>query len=118
VTRFRLHSALAVAGLIAFISSFSLASVGGFFLLVPIVPLIVTIWAWRAGTDADANGLRVRALFGSREIPWTHVTALAPDQRGRVIAALTDGRSVPLTAVRAEDLPRLMAASGKTVAAQ
>jgi hypothetical protein len=128
VTRFRLHSALAVAGVIAVISAFSLAAAGGILLLTPLVPLVFTIWAWRAGTDADPAGLRVRRGFTSRAISWSQVAELAVGRRRRflamitgnsakVVATLTDGRSVTLTAVRPGDLRQLVAASGKPLAA-
>jgi hypothetical protein len=124
VTRFRLHSALAVAGVVAVLSAFSLAAVGGFWLLTPLVPLIFTLWAWRAGTDADQQGLRIRSLLTTRSIPWSMVTALAvtprpailgtlTGRRDKVVATLDGGRAVTLTAVRPADLHTLVAASGQ-----
>lgn len=118
VTRFRLHSALTVAGVITVISAFSLAAVGGILLIAPLVPLLFTIWAWRAGTDANPRGLRVRAGFIARDIAWNEVTALAVGPRRRVIATLADGRSVTLTAVRPADLRTLVAASGQSLTTQ
>jgi hypothetical protein len=117
VTRFRYHSALLVAGIIATIGALSLASQGGLLILVLIPPLLFCLWAWRAGTDADAEGLRVQALFGSQKISWSRVAALTSDDKGRGVAALTDGGLLPLPAVRSSDLTRLAAASGKLVSA-
>jgi hypothetical protein len=114
VLSFRYPAAIAITAAIAVIGSLPLASQGGAFLVIPLIPLAVMIWAWRAGTDVNDHGLRVRALLANRVITWDRVAALHPDQRGRVVADLTDGAAVPLTAVRATDLPRLLSASGKT----
>src|SRR5258707_11350053 len=101
---------------IAAIGSIPLASQGGPFLAVPLIPLAIMVWAWRAGTAVNDYGLRVRALLGSKIITWDRVTALHPAGRGRVVAELTNGAAIPLTAVREADLPRLISASGKIAA--
>lgn len=113
VTRFRQSPALAVAAVVALIGSVPLASYRWYLAPVALVPLAVGVWAWRAGTDVGPDSLVVRALLGRRRIPWTEVAGLAPAGR-RVHAVLTDGASVPLPAVRPEDLPRLVAAGGRT----
>jgi hypothetical protein len=131
VTRFRYHSALAVTALLATIGATPLLYEGtlgiaqvsdgaggtavakSFLVLVPLVPLAIALWAWRAGTDANEYGIRVRALLGRKIVPWTEVTALVPDQRGRAVATLRNGNAVHLTAVKPTDLPKLVAASGK-----
>ena len=75
--RFRHSSALAVAGVIAAIAAVPMLAASPWFALVLLVPLAVALWAWRAGTDADADGLRVRAAFGSSRVRWRDVSALA-----------------------------------------
>jgi hypothetical protein len=112
-TKFRYHAALAVAGLIALIGAVPVASVAWYLTPILLVPLAVTWWAWQAGTDAGPDGLVVRALLGRRRIPWTAVEELGSDERGRAYATLADGMAVPLPAVTATDLPRLIAASGQ-----
>jgi hypothetical protein len=82
---------------------------------VLLVPLGVGVWAWRAGTDADARELRLRALFGQRRIGWDRVVELTTDGRGRAVARLDDGQQVVLPAVRGTDLPRLVSATGQTL---
>ena len=112
--RFRQSGATLVAVLIAFMSALPLA--GARWALTPIllIPLAVGVWAWRAGTDVDTDGLRVRALFGSTHIPWQRVAELAADPRGRASALLADGHTIRLTGVRAKDLPAVVAvASGR-----
>jgi hypothetical protein len=107
--RFRHHAALAVAGVVTLIAGIPLATTAWYLAPILLVPLAVAVWAWRSGTDADQSGLTVRALLGSRRIPWSQVAELATDARGRALVRLADGRGVPLTAVSAADLPRLAA---------
>lgn len=111
--RFRQHGALTVAGLVVFIGALPLATARWYLLPLLLAPLLVAAWAWRCGTDAGPDGLRIRALLGARHIDWVHVAGLAPDGRGRAVALLADGRTVRLPAVAAADLPRLVAASGQ-----
>lgn len=108
---FRPHGAIAVAALVALIGAVPLAAASWYLTPVLLVPAVVGLWARRAGTDADRDGLRVRALLGQRTIAWQQISELAGDPRGWALARLTDGQVVPLTAVRATDLPRLTAAA-------
>jgi Bacterial PH domain len=120
--RIRHNVAVPIAGAIAFVGAVPLASAffGGTdgtpayayaMLAILLVPLAVIVWGWRSGTDADPDGLRLRALAGTRRVPWSRVRALVPQGR-RVVALLDDGRGVTLPAVTRSDLPRLVAASG------
>lgn len=109
--RFRHHGALIVAALIAAIGAIPLASAAWYYLPALLVPLLIAAWAARAGTDADADGLRLRAMLGQRRVPWSAVAELAGDPRGRAVARLVDGRVLPLPAVRTGDLHRLVAAA-------
>ncbi|MFJ2083229.1 PH domain-containing protein [Micromonospora chokoriensis] len=113
--RFRHNQAILVAAVIALIGALPLASARSYLLPVLLVPLAVAVWAWRAGTDADAEGLRVRALAGQRRIAWDQVIELVPDERGRAVARLDDGQHVTLPAVRGVDLPRLVSATGQAL---
>lgn len=122
--RFRYNVSICLAGILAFLGAIPVATVGFghedvpayayVLLLILLVPLSIAVWGWRAGTDADANGLRIRALISSRRIPWTDVALLGPRRR-RVYAQLTDGRAIKLAAVSPADLPRLVAASGQKI---
>ncbi|WP_229399461.1 PH domain-containing protein [Micromonospora okii] len=113
--RFRHNQAILVAAVIAFIGALPLAAVKWYFLPVLLVPLAFGVWAWRAGTEADARGLRLRALFGQRRIAWERVVELTADARGRAVARLDDGERVVLPAVRPAELPRLVAATGQSL---
>jgi len=115
VTRFRLNAAAAVAAVITLIGAVPLATASWYLMPILLIPAVVAVWAWRSGTDADADGVTIRALLGSRRVPWSGIEALAPDERGRVYARLTRGSAVRLTAVSATDLPRLLAVSGGQV---
>lgn len=116
VLRVRKSGALIVAALIAFVGTVPFA--GARWQLAPIllIPLAVLLWAWRAGTDVDAEGLRVRALFGSTDVPWSRVAELAPDVRNQVSALLTDGKVIQLTGVTKARLPAVIAAGGQELA--
>lgn len=113
--RFRHSQAILVAAFVAFIGALPIAGARWYLTPVLLVPLAIGVWAWRAGTDANPSGLRIRALVGQRHIPWSDVVELAADARGRAIALLRDGRAVTLPAVRAADLPRLVAATGQSL---
>jgi hypothetical protein len=111
--RFRYSQAILVAAIVAFIGALPLATARWWLLWVLLIPLALGVWAWRAGTDADARELRLRALVGQRRVPWTRVAELATDARGRAVARLDDGETLVLPAVRAADLPRLVSATGQ-----
>ncbi len=111
-TRFRHHAAVAVAGLIGLIGAVPLASTAWYLTPILLIPFAVMVWAWLAGTDAGPDGLVVRALLGRRRIPWSAVVDLRADAQGRAYASLSDGTAVPLPAVTADDLRRLVATSG------
>ncbi|WFE38811.1 PH domain-containing protein [Micromonospora sp. WMMD998] len=114
---FRHNQAILVAAIVAFIGALPLATARWWLLWVLFVPLVVGVWVWRAGTDADARELRLRALVGQRRVPWDRVTELGGGPRGRAIVRLDDGQALVLPAVRASDLPRLIAATGQAVPA-
>ncbi|MEV6815347.1 PH domain-containing protein [Micromonospora sp. NPDC051296] len=111
--RFRHHQAILAAAIVAALGALPLASARTYLLPVLLVPVAVAVWAWRAGTDADPHGLRLRALAGERRIPWDQVVELGSDPRGRAVAQLGDGQRLVLPAVRRNDLPRLVAAAGR-----
>jgi hypothetical protein len=111
--KFRYNAAIVIACVVAFFGAVPLAVSRLYLLPILVIPVALGFWAWRAGTDATADGLRVRALFGSRFIPWGDVEALVPAGPRQVYAALGGARRVRLPAVGAADLARL----GKPVTA-
>jgi len=105
--RFRHHSGLAIAGLVAFFGAIPVATYRWYLAPILLIPAAVAIWGWRAGTDADEGGVTVRALLGRRRLPWSRISGFAPRGRG-VVAVLDGGATVPLIAVTPADLPRLV----------
>lgn len=83
--------------------------------LVYLLPVAVLVWTFRSRTVADADGLRVRRVVGSREVPWSALKGLRVDRRAGVHAVLTGGGELALPAVHVRDLPALAAASGGAV---
>ena len=113
--RFRHSSAITVAAVIAAIAAVPMLAASPWFAFLLLIPLAVGLWSWRAGTDADEDGLRVRAAFGSSRVRWRDVSALAVDPRGKVFVRTTNDHVLHLTAVPATQLPRLIAASGQNL---
>ncbi|MFU8871083.1 PH domain-containing protein [Micromonospora sp. SL4-19] len=111
--RFRHNQAILVAAIVALLGALPLATANWWLLWVLLIPLAVIVWAWRAGTDADSRELRLRALTGQRRIPWDRVAELTGDARGRGVVRLDDGELLVLPAVRTDDLPRLVSATGQ-----
>ena len=77
-----------------------------------LVPVAAAAWVLRAGVDVDPGGLTVRALLGSRRLPWTDVAGLRVSHRGRLAAVLRQGGAVRLPVLRPRHLPLVAAASG------
>jgi hypothetical protein len=105
--KFRHNAAITIAALVAFFGAVPLATSRAYLLPILLVPILIGVWGWRAGTDVSPAGLRIRALFGARVVPWSHVAGLAAEGRGRVYAVLTTGARVRLPAVGAADLPKI-----------
>src|SRR4051794_23439016 len=66
--------------------------------LVFFVPLLVAIFIARTATVVSADGLRVRALFGSRMLRWDEIRGLTVS--GRAIYAVVEGGAIRLPCVR------------------
>ncbi|MEU4619137.1 PH domain-containing protein [Actinoplanes sp. NPDC023801] len=117
VLRIRKSGAVLVAALIGLVGTVPLA--GSSWALSPLllIPLVVLVWAWRAGTDVYPDELRVRALFGGSRVPFDRISELAPDARGRVSALLDNGNVIRLTGVTRDNLPLMLEASGHAAGA-
>jgi len=97
--RFRHSASAAVAALLGAAGAVPLAFTLWYPLLTPLllVPVGILAWAVRCGTDAGPAGVRVRALFASRLLPWSDLDGFAPAGRG-VVALTRRGGQVPLPA--------------------
>jgi hypothetical protein len=113
--RFRHSSAITVGAVIAMIAGSSLATWAPYLLVLLLVPLAVAVWSWRAGTDVDADAVTIRAAVGRRRVPWSQISELAAQDGQRVTVRLTSGSTFVLPAVGVDDMPRLVAATGKSV---
>jgi hypothetical protein len=80
--------------------------------LVYLVPLAALLYVVRAATIATADGLTVRAIFGSVHVPWDQILGFSADSRGRIYAARTDETVLRLPCVRLRHLAGLALVSG------
>jgi hypothetical protein len=113
--RVRKTGALLVAAVIALVGAVPLAGAEWELTPVLLIPIAIFVWAWRAGTDVYPDELRVKALFGSTPVPWSRITELAPDTRGRISALLDNGNVIRLTGVTQGNLPRVLAAGKQEI---
>jgi len=93
-----------------------LATASPWLLVLLAVPVLALAWVLRAGVDVDPGGVTVRALLGSRRIPWSDVVGLQAGPRGDLWLVLAGGRRLRLPTARARHLPLIAAASGGRVA--
>jgi hypothetical protein len=75
-----------------------------------LIPVLAAFFIRRNATIVDPTGIRVRALFGSRQLAWDDLRGVSVDGRN-VYAVLTEG-SVRLPCVRVADLGAVARASG------
>ncbi len=73
------------------------------------LPVLAAAFIARTATVVDGDGVRVRAVLGSRSLPWASVRGLSIAKRG--IYAVTDAGSVRLPCVGVAQLSRLARAS-------
>lgn len=109
VVKFRQSGALPAAGFVALIGSAAFAAQQWWTAPILLIPLAIIVYGLRSGVDADRAGLRVRSGLRTRRLPWTAVDGFSSDGR-RVVAQLINGVAVRLPAIRAADVPRLLAA--------
>jgi hypothetical protein len=70
---------------------------------------------FRYRTEADADTVTARTLFGSRTARWSDVDGLRFDRKSWALARLKDGSEFRLPAVTFATLPTLTAATGGRV---
>ena len=79
-------------------------------LVAYLIPLLAIGFIARTATIVDADGITVRALFGSRQMRWDAVRGISVT--GRNVYAVTDQGAVRLPCVRIRDLATVAAVSG------
>jgi PH (Pleckstrin Homology) domain-containing protein len=73
------------------------------------VPIIVAVFVARTATVVTGSGILVRAVFGSRALPWSQIRGLSVSGRS-VYAVVPDG-AVRLPCVRVANLAEVARAS-------
>jgi Bacterial PH domain len=75
-----------------------------------LLPILAGVFIARVATVVDERGITVRALFGSKQLPWSELRGLSVT--GRSVYAVTRDGAVRLPCVRISDLSAVAAASG------
>ena len=78
--------------------------------LVLLVPVLVAAFIARTATVVSERGLRVRAMFGSADLPWGEVRGLTVS--GRAVYAVVEGGAIRLPCVRIAHLGPISQLSG------
>jgi len=117
VLRVRTPRTALMAVLVLAICVLPLASSARWLGVLWLLPVAAAAWVLRVGVDVDHAGLTVRALLGSRRLPWSEVAGLRADDRGRLVAVLRGGGTVRLPVLRPRHLALVAAASGGRVPA-
>jgi hypothetical protein len=78
--------------------------------LLLLLPIAVAFYIARTATTVNSSGITVRALLGSRTLPWSELRGLSVNERS-VYAVCLDG-AVRLPCVRVADLSTVAAVSG------
>lgn len=112
--RYRHNVTTVVVGVVMFCGGVALATSRWYLAPVLLVPIAMIVWGLRGGTDVDAKGVKVRALVGSKRLAWPQIDGFTR-HGDKVLATLSNGRSVTLPAVGPGDLPALMRAGGHPV---
>ncbi|MEU6250202.1 PH domain-containing protein [Glycomyces sp. NPDC047010] len=75
-------------------------------------PLGISMWAWRSGVDVTTDGIAVRGVFTTREIPWKQIDGFATGNEG-VQAILADQSQIKLDPLKPENLPQVLEIGGQ-----
>ena len=75
-----------------------------------VIPVLVAFFIARTATFVDSDGIRVRALFGSRAFSWDEIRGLSVIERA--VYAIVSGGSVRLPCARIAHLHAISEASG------
>lgn len=87
----------------------------GWFALLLVVPVLLSVVIARYRTTADGENVTARTLLGSETVRWDDIDGLLFGRRPWARARLRDGNELALPAVTFATLPQLTAASGGRV---
>ena len=87
----------------------------GWFALLLVIPVMLSLVIMRYRTTADRDSVTVRTLLGSQTIRWDAIDGLRFGRRPWAMACRRDGSELSLPAVTFATLPVLAEASGGKV---
>lgn len=112
VVRLQMNRISLVPAAMAVVCALPLATASPWLLFVLLLPATWITYVLRSGVDVDDEGLMVRALFGSVEIPWSRISGVLIGRHRNLSVTTVDGGAVRLSNLRVRDLPRLYEATG------
>ncbi len=83
----------------------------GWFTLLLLIPVLLSVLIARYRTTADRETVTARTLLGSRTLRWDDVDGLRFGRKAWALARRRDGTEITLPAVTFATLPLLTAAS-------
>ncbi len=89
-----------------------LATVGGGWIWLYALPVLVLVYVLITRTVADPAGIRTSGITGPHRLAWIEMDGLEFSGSRWAVAVAHDGRRLRLPMVRPRDLPRLAAVSG------
>ncbi|MER7116059.1 PH domain-containing protein [Saccharomonospora azurea] len=104
---FRIPGTALIGVLMLFMCMFPFAATLPYLLPLLIVPIAVAIWIMRTRTVATRDGLEVRTMLGTRQLPWDALKGFSLTPKASVVAVLSDDTKVALPSVRTRHLPVL-----------
>ncbi len=105
------RSALIAVGIFS-VCTVPLVSVKPWLVVLLALPVLAGFHVWRSGVDIDADGVTVRAAFGTTTVAWRDVAGIQIRGRGHLRLVRRDGAALRLPTLRVRDIHRLHEASG------
>ena len=87
----------------------------GWFAVLLLIPIAMSVVIARYRTVADRETVTVRTLFGTQKMRWADIEGLRFGRKAWALARKSDGSETTLPAVTFASLPVLTAASGGRV---
>lgn len=109
---FRLPAAALFVPVIALFLIIPMATLGGAWAVLFVVPVAAVAWMVVTRTTATPDRVTAHGLRGSRRMAWADLDRLEFNDSRWAVAVGTDGRRLRLPMVRPRDLPELVAVSG------
>ncbi|WP_244231440.1 PH domain-containing protein [Saccharomonospora piscinae] len=104
---FRVPGTALIGVLMLFMGVFPFAASAPYLMVFLLIPIVAAVWIMRTRTVATREGLTVRTLLGTKELPWAAVKGLRITPKSTVTAVCQDDTTVALPSVRTRHLPVL-----------